>query len=264
MPLSTCSILAWGVHDPAVSRMRSPVGSLLEALGDLAAQAASAPLRLTAAMLAAGARSTRGVRDAAADTVGRLSGQAVDALLRMILQDEMMDLLLQRMQERGVATRIVERLLDDGTLEQIVSRVAEGPELGRMLALALESDQTQKALAESFESEAAARLIERLACSPGGDRLLALVLASPLPEELVGRLLESDQLWVLVDEIAQSPAVTAAITQQGRGFVEEVAGRARDRSRTADAWLADLVRRRRRTTPSDGAKPAALPESGPS
>ena len=34
-------------------------------------------------------------------------------------------------------------------------------------------------------------------------------------------LLENDGLWVVVEEIAQSPAVTAAIGQQGVGFANQ-------------------------------------------
>jgi hypothetical protein len=43
--------------------------------------------------------------------------------------------------------------------------------------------------------------------------------------------------------------VTEAIAHQGTGFVEEVAGKARDRSRDADAWVQRAARRfsRRRT-----------------
>jgi len=61
-------------------------------------------------------------------------------------------------------------------------------------------------------------------------------------------LLESDELWLLVDEIAGSPSVTRAISQQGVGFADQVAGVVRRRSERADARLERaahrLVRRR--------------------
>jgi hypothetical protein len=57
-----------------------------------------------------------------------------------------------------------------------------------------------------------------------------------LADQAVARLLDSEELWLLVEEIAQSPAVTDAITQQGFGFADQVAGGMRARSRNADAW----------------------------
>lgn len=244
--------------------MQPPLVPLLSAFAEVGVRAARAPIRLTAGIIAAAERPARGIRGLAADSIVAVSARAIDGVLGLLLDVEVTDRVLARARQSGAAARVAERLLEDGTVEQIAARITQGPELGRMLATALQSDQVQRALTDSLESEAAVRLLERLARSPGSDRLVAAVLASPLPEQLVSRLLESEQLWVLVDEITQSPAVTAAITQQGRGFVEEVADRARERSRTADAWLVDLVRRRRRMTPSAASKPAARPESGPS
>src|SRR4051794_41810979 len=65
----------------------------------------------------------------------------------------------------------------------------------------------------------------------------------------------------LIDVTAQSPAVTDAITQQGAGFADQVAGEVRDRSRTLDARLERgawrLLRRRARTPPASGPVPPA-------
>ena len=41
------------------------------------------------------------------------------------------------------------------------------------------------------------------------------------------RLLESRQLWMLIEEIVESPAVMAAITRQGLGFADQVGARHR-------------------------------------
>ena len=62
-------------------------------------------------------------------------------------------------------------------------------------------------------------------------------------DEIVKRLIESDGLWVLVDEIAQSPAVTDAIGRQSIGFADQVAGQVRERSRSADLRLERFARR---------------------
>lgn len=90
-------------------------------------------------------------------------------------------------------------------------------------------------------------------------RMLADAIASPLAEELVADLLESEQLWILVDEIARSPSVTEAISHQSRGFAEEVADKARDRSRSADAHVQRLARRLGRRSAVNSGTPMAPP-----
>ena len=63
-------------------------------------------------------------------------------------------------------------------------------------------------------------------------------------------MLEGEELWLVVDEIAQSPAVTEAITRQSIGFADQVAGGVRGRSRNADAWLERAARRALRRPPA--------------
>jgi hypothetical protein len=46
-----------------------------------------------------------------------------------------------------------------------------------------------------------------------------------------------------VREIAYSPEVMDAISRQGVGFADQVAGGVRARSRRADAWLERVARR---------------------
>jgi hypothetical protein len=81
------------------------------------------------------------------------------------------------------------------------------------------------------------------------DRLQAEGAVERMMDEAVARLLESEALWVLVEEVAQSPAVTDAVTQQGYGFADQVAGGVRARSRNADAWLEGKARRALRRGP---------------
>ena len=82
---------------------------------------------------------------------------------------------------------------------------------------------------------------------------MARLIDSPLLDEAVGRLLESEELWLLVDEIAASPAVTEAISKQSMSFADQVAGAVRTRSLNADDRLEGAVRglvtRRRRPPP---------------
>ena len=127
-----------------------------------------------------------------------------------------------------VRYRVADRLLSEGLVEQTTTRVLEGEEFEYVVQAALES--------------------------PAVERLIDSAIESRLLDHAVVRLMESDDLWLIVDEIASSPAVTAAIAQQSVSFADQVAGGVRSRSRSADAWLEQRARRafRRRPAPSSG------------
>ena len=101
-----------------------------------------------------------------------------------------------------------------------IDRILDSGELERLLA----SPRLQSAVEQVLESEGAKRLIDSF-------------FDSGLFERFIDRLLVSDALWRLVDEVAQSPSVTAAVSQQGLGFADQVGAEVRDRSRRADDWL---------------------------
>ena len=111
-----------------------------------------------------------------------------------------------------------------------VNRVLESDELERVVIVAINSVHIQAALKQALESEGAAQLVDSLFDSGFLDRFLE-------------RLLASESLWHLVDEIASSPAVTAAISQQGLGFADEIGDQVRTRSRKADDWMERAARR---------------------
>lgn len=93
------------------------------------------------------------------------------------------------------------------------------------------------------------------------DRLIGQMIDSHIVDTAIEHLLEADALWALVDTIAQSPAVTAAISRQGLGFADQMAGEVRQRSLRADDRLEGLARRLARRTPRPA--PAPLPEELP-
>jgi len=183
------------------------------------------PARTAMAGLESAAEFERRARSEMTEAADRAFMASVDLVLERLLSDDVVDRVLVALERSGVAQRVVERLLDDGTVEQIVQRVLAGPEAERMLVAALEG---------------------------------------PLVEEAVSQLLENQAVWVLVDEIARSPSVTEAIAHQGTGFVDQVAERARDRSRNADALLERVARRLvRRRDGTDPGPPPALTEGTP-
>ena len=111
-----------------------------------------------------------------------------------------------------------------------VNRVLESDELERVVVVAINSTHIQAALKQALESEGAAQLIDTL-------------FDSGLLDRFFERLLASESLWHLIDEIAGSPAVTAAISQQGLGFADEIGDQMRARSRKADDWMERAARR---------------------
>src|SRR5580704_1585350 len=101
-----------------------------------------------------------------------------------------------------------------------VDRVLESDELERVVIVAVNSAHIQEALRLALESDGAARLVDSL-------------FESGLIDRLFERLLESEA----------SPAVTAAISQQGLGFADQVGDDVRARSRKADDWMERAARR---------------------
>ena len=70
---------------------------------------------------------------------------------------------------------------------------------------------------------------------------------------MLRELPDNDGLWALIDEIAQSPAVTEAISHQGLSFADQMAGVVRKHSRNADDRVEQLARRVARRHPRDAA-----------
>lgn len=124
-----------------------------------------------------------------------------------------------------------------------VNRVLESDELERVVVVAINSVHIQAALKQALDSDGAAQLIDSVFDSGLIDRFLAGLVDSGALDRFFDRMLASEGLWNLIDEIAGSPAVTAAISQQGLGFADQVGDQVRDRSRKADDWMERAARR---------------------
>ena len=120
--------------------------------------------------------------------------------------------------------------------------------LDAVLASRVATEAVDRIIASALVGHA----VDQLLAGDGLERVLASadtagvpqrVIDSHLIDEAVDRLLQSEDLWLLVDEIARSPAVTEAIGTQSIGFADQVAGVVRNRSRTADARLENIARR---------------------
>jgi hypothetical protein len=139
----------------------------------------------------------------------------------------------------GAAVATVDAVLDSRVAGDLVERVAASPLAGRALRAALEGP-----------------LVEALANDLVRYRVAERLLSDGVVEQTTTRVLESDELWVLVEEIARSPAVTEAIARQSVSFADQVAGGVRARSSSADAWLERRARRMLRRSPARPPKPA--------
>lgn len=128
----------------------------------------------------------------------------------------------------GVAEAAAEAGL--GLERRAVDRVLESTELERVVVEAINSTRVQAALKQALASD-------------GGTQLIDSLFDSGLIDRFLDRLLASDSLWRMIDEIAGSPAVTAAISQQGLGFADEIGDQVRSRSRKADDWVERAARR---------------------
>jgi hypothetical protein len=141
-----------------------------------------------------------------------------------------------------IAEEAVDRAITSGLAERAIGRALEGPFVD-----ALAKDLARHAVIE--------RIADHLLAEGTVEHTLDRVFAERrLIDEAVDRLIESEDLWRLVEEIAQSPAVTEAITRQSVGFADQVAGGVRRRSRNADARLERAARRALRRPPRRGSQ----------
>jgi hypothetical protein len=83
------------------------------------------------------------------------------------------------------------------------------------------------------------------------DGVIENALASERSKRAVERVLESEQLWLLVDRIANSPEVLNAIASTSVGLTGVVADEARRRTITADEFAERLARRLLRRAPRE-------------
>jgi hypothetical protein len=125
----------------------------------------------------------------------------------------------------SVEQRAVDRLLDSGELERLLG-----------------SERLQAAVKQALESAGAQELIDSF-------------FDSGLFDRFIDRLLASGSLWRLVDEVAASPAVTAAISHQGLGFADQVGNAVRARSRKADDRLEHTAHRLAHRRPKASPEP---------
>jgi len=186
------------------------------------------------------ARLQAGLRGALASNGARqlvdsvFDSQLVERILTSALDGARVQAGLRRALASDGARQLVDSVFDSGLFDQLMERT---------LTSALDGARVQAALRRALASDGARQLVDSF-------------FDSGLFDQFMERLSASDALWQLIDEIATSPTVTAALSKQGLGFADQVGDLMRDRSRKADhraERIADrLTRRRSKGAPSDG------------
>ena len=171
---------------------------------------------------------------AAAGLVSHAAGEVALAALDVLLASRATDKAIKR---------ISVHVIESPELERLMARSLESPAIERLVAAAVDNPATERLIAATVDNPATERLIAAAVDSPATERLVMRVIDSRLLDEIVTRLLEREELWLAVEEIARSPAVTEAITQQSLGFADQVAAGVRQGSTGADAWLERAARR---------------------
>jgi hypothetical protein len=120
----------------------------------------------------------------------------------------------------------------------LTQRALAGETAAEALELVVRSPATRRAVGAALDGP-----IPELLESEAMERLVTQLLDSRLADESVARVLADENLWLVVDAIARSPAVTEAIAHQGAGFADQVAGQVGERTRHADDRLESTFRR---------------------
>jgi hypothetical protein len=139
---------------------------------------------------------------------------------------------------RWATLTVLDGILASSVAGEAVDHVLASPWAERTVVQAVDGDQAQRALAAALESPALERAVAQVIDSRLADDAVARIV-----DRTLARLPESAALWILVEAVAASPAVRAALTQQGTGFAEELAEDVRERTRQADAQLEHVARR---------------------
>jgi len=110
----------------------------------------------------------------------------------------------------------VDRVINSAAMESALSALLEGPFIDNLAREIARRQVIQRITVEAIEAGEIAPIIDAL--------------------------LAREELWVLVQEIAESPAVSEAVRQQSFGFADQVGDEVRGRSRSADDILARAAR----------------------
>jgi hypothetical protein len=235
--------IAGGMSDRnARSGIGGPGTRMLVRVASFGPRAAAATVRPVAGVATGAVRKglkvERRSRTVLTDAARRTALAGLDSVLASPHAEEV----LQRLLAGPVTERAVGVALQGPLIDAVARDIARYDVLDRVVVQMLDA----RALEDVLVGDA----VERVLDGAELEQLVAAFFESGLLDIVINRLLESDALWRLVEEVADSPAVTAAITQQSFGFADQIGDVIRRRSRNADAWLERRARRAARRHPA--------------
>lgn len=136
---------------------------------------------------------------------------------------------IERVVASPAMTSAVDAVVGSEAVQETVERVLSGP----AVASALETILSPETIDMIADEVARSQMVQKIT--------IAAIEAGEIAP-IIDALLEREELWILVQTIAESPAVIDAIRQQGFGFADQVGDEVRGRSRTADEVLARTAR----------------------
>ena len=154
---------------------------------------------------------------------------------------------------RWATLSVLDGILASSVAGEAVDHVLASRWAERTVVQAVDAEQSRRALAAALESPALERAITQVIESRLADDAVARIV-----DRTLVRLTDSPALWSLIEEVAASPAVRAAISAQSAGFADELAEDVRQRSRRADEQVEHAARRLLHWRRSAG----PLPEAG--
>ena len=175
-------------------------------------------------------------------------GPLVDAIAAALIRDAVLERLSTEI-VRGASRSASPRGSSRRALWSVGRPLAVRPRARDGGHARAEDPGVERLIVKTLDSERAEVLVGVVADSPGMERMVGRAIDSRLLDTSMARLLASEELWDMVYEIAQSPAVSDAIAHQGISFAARWPARCGRATRRIDVRLARAARR-----PSAGAR----------
>lgn len=155
--------------------------------------------------------------------------QATESAIESVVGSAAVQDSFERLVASPAMTSAIDAVVGSEAVQETVERVLSGP----AVASALETILSPETIDMIADEVARSQMVQKITVA-------AMEAGEIAP--IVDAFLEREELWILVQTIAESPAVIDAVRQQGFGFADQVGDEVRGRSRTADQVLARTAR----------------------
>lgn len=155
--------------------------------------------------------------------------RATEGAIETVVGSQAVQDSIERVVASPAMTSAVDAVVGSEAVQETIERVLSGP----AVASALETILSPETIDMIADEVARSQMVQKIT--------VAAIEAGEIAP-IIDALLEREELWILVQTIAESPAVIDAIRQQGFGFADQVGDEVRGRTRTADEILARTAR----------------------